>query len=284
MLWLTAIIWGTGFVAQSAATHLLEPNSFNAARFILAAIALIPLLFIFPHKREYKLRSLILGGMLSGSCMFAGFSFQQTGLLYITAGDAGFISSIYIVIVPVLGMALGHKTSPNTWLGIVFAVIGLYYLSVGPDFSIHKGDALELAGAFFWAADVLIIGYLSRRLPVIPLAITQFAFAALLATTATLMFEAPTLSDFTHEWIPILYAGVVASAIATTLQILGQRKVPASISALILSTEALFAVIADWLILDVSLTFDAYIGSGLILTGMLISQWPSSSKSNLNKK
>jgi len=284
MLWLTAIIWGTGFVAQSAATHLLEPNSFNAARFILAAIALIPLLFIFPHKREYKLRALVLGGMLSGSCMFAGFSFQQTGLLYITAGDAGFISSIYIVIVPVLGMALGHKTSPNTWLGIVFAVIGLYYLSVGPDFTIHKGDALELVGAFFWAADVLIIGHLSRRLPVIPLAITQFAFAALLAITATLIFEAPTLLDFTHEWIPILYAGVVASAIATTLQILGQRRVSASISALILSTEALFAVIADWLILDVSLTFDAYIGSGLILTGMLISQWPSSSKSNLNKK
>jgi len=284
MLWFTAVIWGAGFVAQSTAMHLLEPNSFNAARFILAAITLTPLLFLFPHKREYKRRVLILGGMLSGTCMFAGFSFQQTGLLYITAGDAGFISSVYIVIVPVIGLTMGHKTHTNTWLGVLFAIVGLYYLSVGPDFSIQKGDVLELIGAFFWAADVLIIGYLSRRLPVIPLAITQFSFAALLAITATLIFETPTLLDFTHEWIPILYAGIVASSIATTLQILGQRDVPASMSALILSTEALFAVIADWLILDVSLTLDAYVGSALILTGMLISQWPYSSKSDLNKK
>jgi len=280
ILWLTAIIWGAAFVAQSEASQLLGSHSFNATRFILAIITLSPLLYFFPSKQDYPYRTLILGGMLAGTCLFIAFSFQQSGLNYVTAGEAGFISSTYIVIVPILGMAIGQQTSRYTWLGIFFALTGLYQLSVGPNFSINYGNTLELAGAFFWAFHVLIIGYLSTRLPAIPLVVTQFTMAAILSTLCALIFEDPKLSNFTNEWLPILYAGIVASGIARTLQIIGQRKVAPSTCALILSTEALFAVIADWLFLGVSLSFEAYLGSGLILIGMLISLWPKPSTTN----
>lgn len=278
MLWLTALIWGAGFVAQSAGMDSLEPHSFNAARFILAAISLIPLLFIFPSKQTYALRSLLIGGVIGGFFMFAGFTFQQTGLLYTTAGNAGFITSIYIVLVPILGMAFGQKTARNTWIGILFAIIGLYSLTIGPNLTINYGDALELIGSFFWASHVLVIGLLSKRLPAIPFAITQFCVAATLATLSAFIWETPQLDNFYQAWVPILYAGVAASGIACTLQILGQRKVSPSASALILSSEAVFAVIAGWLFIDEVLSVDAYVGCGLILIGMLISQWPSKSE------
>jgi len=283
ILCLTAIIWGTAFVAQSEASQLLGPYSFNAARFTLAAISLSPLLYFIPSKQDYSFPTLILGGMFAGTCLFIAFSFQQSGLNYVTAGDAGFITSTYIVIVPVLAMAMGQETSRYTWIGIFFALTGLYQLSVGPKFSINYGNTLELAGAFFWAFHVLIIGYLSRRLPAIPLAVTQFIMAAMLSIFCALVFETPKLSNFIHEWLPILYTGIVASGIARTLQIIAQKKVAPSTCALILSTEAFFAVVADWLFLDVSLSFEAYVGSGLILTGMLISLWPRQQKISLAK-
>jgi len=275
MLWLTAIIWGVGFVAQSAGMNSLEPHSFNAARFILAAISLIPLLFIFPSKQSYQIRTLVLGGIVGGIFMFTGFTFQQTGLLYTTAGNAGFITSVYIVLVPIIGMAFGQKTARNTWIGITFAIVGLYSLTIGPNLTINYGDALELAGSFFWASHVLVIGYLSKRIPAIPFAITQFCVAAVLAIAAAFIWETPKLENFYLAWVPIAYAGIAASGIACTLQILGQKKVSPSASALILSTEAVFAVIAGWLFMDEVLSFDAYVGCGLILIGMLISQWPT---------
>ena len=273
-LWLIAMIWGTAFVAQSEGTQLLGPYSFNAARFICAFIALSPLLFIIPNQQEYRSKTLLLGGSLAGFFLFMALSFQQFGLNYVSAGDAGFITSIYIVLVPLFGLFFGHKTRLNTWIGISFALVGFYFLAVGPHFNVNYGNILELSGAFFWAFHVLTIAYLSTRLPAIPLALIQFLVAALLSSLAAFYFEKPTLVHFQQEWLPILYTGIIASGLARTLQIIAQKKVSASISALILSSEALFAVIADWLFLDVTLTIAAYIGSGLILIGMLISQWP----------
>lgn len=275
ILWLTAMLWGTAFVAQSEGTQLLGAYSFNAARFICALIALFPLLFIFPSKQEYPLKTLVLGGLLSGFLLFVAFSFQQSGLNYVSAGDAGFITSIYIVFVPLFGILLGHKTNLKTWLGISFALIGFYYLAVGPNFNVNYGNILELSGALFWAFHVLTIAYFSSKLPAIPLALMQFLIAALLSSLAAFYFEKPTLVHFQQEWLPILYTGIIASGLARTLQIIAQKKVSASICALILSTEALFAVIADWLFFGVTLTANAYIGSGLILVGLLISQWPA---------
>ena len=270
-----AAIWGFAFVAQSAGMDYLGPHSFNAARFLLGALSLIPLWILMGKQRLPQGKTLLYGGLLAGSVMFAGFSFQQIGLLYTTAGNAGFITSMYIVMVPVAGIFLGQTTNVNTWIGVVLAVIGLYYLSIGPDLKIGYGDLLELIGALFWTAHVIIIGWLSRKVDAIGLSITQFMVAAVWATGAALIYETPVLGDFQAAWLPLLYAGIASSGIACTLQIIAQRKVEPSTTALILSMEALFAVLGGWLLLDEHFGMKELVGCSLMLAGMLVSQWPA---------
>lgn len=274
MLWLTAAIWGFAFVAQSMAMDHVGPHTFNAGRFVLACLSLLPLLLVFRNKTPYKLRDLILGGLLTGTIMFFGFTFQQIGLLYTTAGNAGFITSMYLVLVPVLGLFMGQKTRSFTWFGVALALIGLYNLTITSDLSLNPGDGLELIGTLFWALHVISIGFLANRLPAIPLSIMQFAVAAVWASSAAFLFEVPSFESMTQAWIPLLYTGIASSGIACTLQILGQRKVSASISALILSTEALFATMGGWLIMGEVLSAKELTGCGLILAGLLVSQWP----------
>ncbi|WP_261843291.1 DMT family transporter [Aliamphritea ceti] len=269
-----AAIWGFAFVAQSAGMDYLGPHSFNAARFILGAVSLVPLWILMGKQRLPQGKTLLYGGILAGSVMFAGFSFQQIGLLYTTAGNAGFITSMYIVLVPIAGIFLGQTTNVNTWIGVVLAVIGLYYLSIGPDLKIGYGDLLELIGAFFWTAHVITIGWLSRKVDAIGLSITQFIVAAIWATGAALIYETPVLGDFQAAWLPLLYAGIASSGIACTLQIIAQRKVPASMTALILSMEALFAVLGGWWLLGEQIGMKELIGCSLMLAGILVSQWP----------
>lgn len=270
-----AAIWGFAFVAQSAGMDYLGPHSFNAARFLLGALSLVPLWFLMGKKRLPQGKTLILGGLAAGTIMFGGFSFQQIGLLYTTAGNAGFITGMYIVMVPIAGILLGQSTNLQTWSGVILAVLGLYSLSIGPDFEMAYGDLLELIGACFWTAHVIIIGWLSRKVDAIGLSICQFLVATVWATIAALLYETPTFTDFQGAWLPLLYAGVASSGIACTLQIIGQRKVEPSVTALILSTEAIFAVIGGWLLLGETLGSKELLGCSLMLAGMLVSQWPS---------
>ncbi|RBP81935.1 DMT family transporter [Marinomonas rhizomae] len=275
-LWATAAIWGFAFVAQSVGMESLGPHSFNAVRFLLATLSLLPLLLIFKPKQPQNNRNLWLGGLAAGSCLFLGFTCQQIGLQYTTAGNAGFITSMYIVFVPILGLILGHKTEKHTWIGVGLALIGLYSLTVGPNLSINKGDAIALLGTLFWTGHVLIIGYLSRAVSALPLSIVQFSVATILATIAALTLETPTLEGIKIAWWPLVYAGVASSGIAFTLQTLGQKNVSPSISALILSSEAVFAVLGGWIFMEEVLSTRALIGCGFIMTGMIISQWPRS--------
>ncbi len=273
-----AAIWGFAFVAQSTGMEHLGPHSFNAARFLFGALSLVPLWFVMRHKSPSRIphgKTLWLGGVVAGTILFAGFSFQQIGLLHTTAGNAGFITGMYIVMVPIVAMLLGQSSSPQTWAGVVLALIGLYSLSIGPDFTINQGDLLELIGALFWTAHVLLIGWLSRKVDAVSLAISQFAVAAVLATIAAALYETPTLMGYEAALLPLLYAGIASSGIAFTLQIIAQRKVEPSVTALILSTEAVFAVIGGWWLLDETLGAKQLLGCGLMLAGMLVSQWPS---------
>lgn len=274
LLILVAAIWGFAFVAQTTGMEHLGPHSFNAARFLLGALSLVPLWFILGKHKLALNKDLFIGGIVAGTVMFAGFSFQQVGLQYTTAGNAGFITGMYIVMVPIAGIALGHATNMKTWSGVLLALAGLYALSVSDDLTINKGDALELVGAFFWTAHVLILGWLCRKVDAISLSIVQFLVATVLATIAMFIFEAPTLSQFELALLPLLYAGVASSGIAFTLQVIAQRQVEPSVTALILSTEAVFAVIGGWLLLNEQLTSNQLTGCGLMLMGMLISQWP----------
>jgi len=269
-----AAIWGFAFVAQSAGMDYLGPHSFNAARFVLAALSLIPLWFFMKHKRQPQGKTLFWGGLVAGSIMFGGFTFQQIGLIHTTAGNAGFITGMYIVFVPIVGVLLGQSTNVQTWIGVVLAIVGLYTLSIGPNLSINYGDFLELIGAFFWTAHVLIIGWISRKVDAISLSIVQFVVAAFWATIAAFMLETPQLGDFGAAWAPLLYAGIASSGIACTLQIIAQRKVEPSVTALILAMEALFAVIGGWLLLGEHVGTKELYGCALMLAGMMVCQWP----------
>jgi len=270
-----AAIWGFAFVAQSAGMDYLGPHSFNAARFMLGALSLVPLWFLMGKSRLPQGRTLLFGGLAAGTIMFGGFSFQQIGLQYTTAGNAGFITSMYIVLVPLAGILLGQRTTLQTWSGVILAVLGLYSLSVEPDFSIGYGDMLQLIGAFFWTAHVITIGWLSRKVDAIGLSISQFAVAAVWATIAAALYETPTLPAFQDAWLPLVYAGVASSGIACTLQIIAQRKIEPSITALILSTEAIFAVLGGYLLLDEPFGSKEMLGCSLMLAGMLVTQWPT---------
>jgi drug/metabolite transporter (DMT)-like permease len=279
ILILISAIWGSGFVAQRLGLASLEPFSFNAGRFVLATLALLPVWWFMRRKQgaapasERKL--FWLGGLLAGSVMFIGFGFQQTGLLYTTAGNAGFITSMYIVIVPLLGLLVGQTTRALTWVGIVLAVIGLYELSVGPGFQINRGDWLEFIGAFFWAGHVITLGWISRRVTdLVGISVVQFAVAAFWSILAATLFEQPTLANYEAAFWPLVYSGVVASSLCFTLQIIAQRTVDASVAALILSCESVFALLVGWLFLGEEVNTKQLLGCSLMLAGILISQWP----------
>ena len=277
-----AAIWGSGFVAQRAGMETLGPLSFNAARFVLAILSLLPVWWYQRQRLQRETEQTVeygtvfwAGGLLAGTVMFAGFTLQQMGLQYTTAGNAGFITSIYIVLVPLLGLLLGQTTRLYTWVGIGLAVVGLYNLSIGPDFSINQGDWLELLGSFFWAVHVLTLGWLSPRLKdLVGLSILQFVVAACWAIITAQWLEQPHWTDFVTAAVPLLYSGFIVSGLGFTLQLVAQRTVSSSVAALILSGEAVFALIAGWLFLGEDVGSKQLFGCSLMLAGMLISQWP----------
>ncbi|GAB3488407.1 DMT family transporter [Marinomonas epiphytica] len=274
-LWLTAAIWGFAFVAQSVGMDLLGPYSFNATRFTLAALSMLPLAYCFERHRTGDLALTLKAGCLAGLVLFAGATLQQVGLLYTTAANAGFITTMYMLFVPLIGLFLKHTIERNTWFGIILALTGLYTLTVGPNLTIQKGDGIELIGAFFWAGHVLIVGYYSRKVPIISFSIVQLIVVAALSWILALSFETITWQAVKASWLPLVYAGIASSAIAYSLQTLGQKNVAPSSAALILSTEAVFAALGGWWLMGEVLSGRELAGCALIFIGMMVSQWPT---------
>jgi drug/metabolite transporter (DMT)-like permease len=211
-------------------------------------------------------------GILLGLILFAGATFQQAGIVYTTAGNAGFITGLYVILVPVFGMVTGQKAGVNLWGGAILATVGLYFLSVTEHFTISKGDLLVLTGAIFWAVHVLYTGWLSPRTSVLRLAITQYTVCALLSLLSAFLFESNTFAGIYHAAIPLLYGGLLSVGVAFTLQIIGQKKAPPAHTAIILSFEAVFAVIGGIMILSETMTDRKWMGCALMLTGMLLAQ------------
>jgi drug/metabolite transporter (DMT)-like permease len=217
---------------------------------------------------------LLSGAVLAGLALFGGSTFQQIGIIYTTAGKAGFITGLYVILVPILGAIWGQKIGIGTWLGAILAVVGLYLLTVSGLFAINLGDGLVLICAFFWAIHVHIIGYFSPRVDTIKLAFLQFAICAILSLIIALIIETNTMEAILKAAIPILYAGLMSVGIAYTLQVVAQRYVPPSHAAIILSLEAVFAVIGGWLILGEMLSLRGFLGCALMLAGMIASHIP----------
>lgn len=278
LLLLVAAIWGLAFVAQRVGMDHLGPFGFNAARFLLGALSLLPLTLLFrarPHQAE--LGPLLRGGLAAGSLLFCGASLQQAGLLYTTAGNAGFITGLYIVLVPLAARMLGQPVNRSIWAGASLALVGLYFLSINEAMIINRGDLLELAGAAFWAAHVLIIGRLAPHLDGLRLSIIQFLVCALLCLAVALIYEQDsfTLANLIAAWQPIAYAGLLSVGVAYTLQVYAQKHSPAAHAAIIMSLEAVFAALGGWLLLSEALTDRAMAGCALMLAGMLLAQLPS---------
>lgn len=278
LLLLTALIWGAAFVAQRMGMDHMGPLTFNGVRFALGALALLPLIAVMDRKRAAdapSLSVLIRGGMLMGGALFLGAWLQQFGLCFTTAGKAGFITGLYVVFVPLIGIFLGHRYGLGTWAGAGLAIAGMYLLSVTESMSMDKGDTLVLMSAFFWGVHVLLIGRLTSGLAAvdaIKLAAVQFAFCSLISMAGAALFEDITLSGLRDGIVPILYGGLMSVGVAYTLQVVAQRDARPAPAAIILSLEAVFAAVAGWMLLGETLTAQALVGCALMLGGMIWSQ------------
>lgn len=283
LLLITAAIWGFAFVAQRVGSRYVGSFTFNGIRFALGALSLIPLL-IFSLKQnpeplndptKQKRSSVTLAGIIAGSVLFAGASLQQIGLVHTSAGKAAFITGLYILLVPMLGIFLKQRTHLSVWLGVVLATSGLYFLSVTENFTINGSDLLELLGAFFWATHILVIDYYTKRVHPLKLCIVQFLTCSFLSMTAAFAFEKTTITGLEQAVIPILYGGICSVGIAYTLQVFGQKHAKPSHAAIIMSMESVFASLGGLLILHENLGIRGYLGCLLMLLGMLIAQLPN---------
>lgn len=277
LLLTTAAIWGLAFVAQRVGMDFIGPFTFNGIRFALGSCSLLPLIWFFrrfPQKTSIQTNTLSATrmGMLAGLILFIASSLQQVGIVYTTAGKAAFITCLYIVLVPLAGLWLKHRISFNTWAGCTLAFVGLFFLCVKEDFSIAFGDVLELVGAFFWTAHILLIDHISRKVDSLKLAAIQFAVCAALSLIVSLVIESFTLESVLQASVPILYGGIGSVGIAYTLQIIGQKNASPSHAALILSMETVFAALSGFLILGEVLGSRELVGASLMLAGMLLSQ------------
>ncbi|TCO80465.1 threonine/homoserine efflux transporter RhtA [Plasticicumulans lactativorans] len=276
LLLITAAIWGSAFVAQRLGMNAVGPMLYTGLRFTLGALAILPLALLLkegrPPRRPLSRRGLYLAGATAGVLLFLGASLQQVGLLYTSVANAGFITGLYVVLVPLIGLLLGQRPHAGIWLGAGLAITGLYLLSVGDGFTIASGDALQLIGAVFWALHVLLLDAVARRTHAVRLACLQFATCALLSMIAAVLFETIDLAAIRVAAPAIAYGGLLSVGLAYTLQVVAQKDAIASHAAIILSMEAVFAALAGWLVLGETLTVRALAGCTLMLAGMLAAQ------------
>jgi drug/metabolite transporter (DMT)-like permease len=326
LLLLTACIWGFGFVAQRSGMEYVGPFTFNAIRFALGSLSLLPLISYRKRARkkailkaiaesgktapevvpQAPLETALRAFLSAGSCLFIAVAFQQLGIMFTTVGNAGFITGLYVVLTPMLGIALGRKTGLPTWIGAVFTLTGLYFLSAAGQLnSINPGDIIMVISAVFWACHVLLIDRLVQKVDPIVLSSGQFAWCGTLCLIAVFVLEpfvsswaaviAPNYAlqgwrtfpaliadlrtgpfpagSFINGALPILYGGLASVGIAYTLQVVAQRDAPPAHATIILCLEGLFAALGGMVLLGEKPGTFTLLGSALMLAGMLITQW-----------
>jgi len=278
LMLLAAAIWGFAFVAQREGMETMGPFLFNTARFFIGTVFLFPIVWYLskknktPTNKETSTKKLIIAGTIAGLFLFMASSFQQVGIQYTTAGKAGFITGLYIFFVPLIGIFFGQRTGSGTWLGAFIAVIGLYLLSINDDFSIARGDLLQLICAVFFAAHILVVGYVAKRMDPLKLSLIQYFVSGVLSFFIAIAIEVITWQMIVDTAIPLLYAGIMSIGVGYTLQVVAQQHAKSSHAAIILGLEGAFAVLGGWLILDENLSTRGLIGCGLMLSGMFLSQ------------
>ncbi len=272
LLFLAALIWGFAFVAQRKGMEYVEPFTFNGLRFVIGAIVLIPTFpGLFTKKKQVvkKDKKLLVRGLIAGLVLFVASSLQQVGMLYTTAGKAGFITSLYILFVPALGLLLGRSPGRKSWLAAIIATFGLYLLSVHGQMQLSPGDLLVLISALFWAIHMMYLSHIAPHHDARFIAFLQFAFSGLLSLVIAYFFENYSWQAIMESIYPIIYAGVFSAGIGFTIQIAAQRYAKAHHAALILSLEAVFAAIGGFLILGELMTMTQLLGCMFMLAAVI---------------
>jgi len=288
ILFLASLLWGTCFVFQKEGMSYIGPYTLGTFRFLLGAVLLIPVMpfskklqsnttHIISH--DFSDKKLYIGGILCGVTLFFAASLQQIGLKYTTAGKAGFITSMEIVMVAVISLFLTRKIKKHTLLGIIMAILGMYFLCMsGGTFHLQKGDMLECAAIIFWAAQIMIIDHFAKLVDIIKLSFLQFTTTGLLSFFCMLLFEHFSWKNVFAGFIPILYTAIIEVAIAYTLQMIGQIYTPPVVASVILSLESVFSAISGALVLGEKLTFVQLTGCFFMVAAVIITQLPEKQK------
>ena len=282
ILLITALIWGTAFVAQSEGMRYVEPFTYNAVRTLLGGIVLIPVITAFKWRRNEKssenVRSgagkiTVTGGIVCGIFLFIASSFQQWGIVETTAGKAGFITALYVTIVPLIELVVYRRSSLKVWFCVFLALTGFYLLCIKDGFTIGRGDLLVLCGAFFYAGHIMVIDrFNEKKADGMIMSCIQFFIAGLLMTICMFLFENPRLEAVFDAKYTIIYAGVMSCGAAYTLQIIGQRYTDPASATLIMSLESVFAALSGWLILNEALSFKEFFGCALVFAAVILCQ------------
>ena len=272
-LLLAAVIWGSAFVAQRTGMEYNGPYTFNAVRCCIGSVALGLASLVLPKKKEADRRSTLIGGLCCGLCLFFATNFQQLGLVETDAGKAGFITTFYIVLVPVAGIFLGKRCGKITWLAVAMALAGLYFLCMTADsFSLRKSDLMVLLCALCYTVHILLVDRFVDKADGVRLSCIQFGICGLLSWIPAFCLEEPYLHNIALGYIPLLYAGLLSCGVAYTMQIVGQRHLRPAVASLIMSMESVFAVLSGWLILHERLSPRELLGCALVFAAVLLVQ------------
>ncbi len=280
MLFLAAFIWGTAFVAQSVGMDYLGPLSFNGARFLMGSAVLLPVI-VFNRTRRIKegkpvsgWKDTVAGGVCCGLVLCAAALLQQYGILYTTVGKAGFITTLYIILVPFFGIFLKKKIPGKVWAGAAIAAFGMYLLCMSESLSLGRGDTLVFLCAVLFSVHILVIDYFSPKADGVELSCIQFLTAGVIGSILAFVFERPDAGAFLKGIVPLAYAGILSSGVAYTLQVVGQRDMDPTIASLILSLESVVSMLAGWVILGQALTGRELTGCGLVFGAVILVQLP----------
>ena len=286
MLLLTALIWGVAFVAQSVGMDYVGPFTFTASRSLIGAVVLLPVIWFRTRKEtavrteqkrpevyKHKKRILLVGGIVCGVFLCIATNLQQIGLQYSTVGKSGFVTAMYIVLVPILGIFLHKGIDIRKVISVVLAVCGLYLLCMtGGNFSIGKGDIFTILCALAFSLQILSVDHFAPKVDCVKLASLQFLVCGICSCVPMLLFEHPHFAQLAAAWMPILYAGILSNGVAYTLQIVAQKGLNPTVASLIMSLESVISVLAGWIILHQTLTKRELVGCVFMFAAIIIVQ------------
>lgn len=276
LLFLTAIIWGFAFVAQRVGAEFVGAFTFNGIRFLLGSLSLVPVILIFEREKFEKTKFIktLMPSLLAGTILFIASTLQQLGVEWTcSAGKAGFLTGLYIVLVPIIRLFGGKKTSILTFFGAMFALVGLFFLCMtGDELTLGKGDIVLIIGAFFWAAHILVVDKYVNNISPLKFSMMQFFVCGLLSIIFALCTETIEFSAIKSAGISILYGGLMSVGVAYTCQILGQKDADPTFASIVFSTESVFSAIGGAIILNEIMTGRGYLGCVLIFIGIVLSQ------------